>query len=180
MAFLGCLVRNCVFPVRRCSELEIWRGPVGATLQFSKTALYRSGKSAWISGFGGGSGSRPMGNPHVLTPGRASARRLGRHHFGVGTWGLRRRSLRKPRESPCPRGRRLSASRTHPMPLLSCDLSTKSHESMGIGARRDLNAHALVPVRHAMRSAVGGRGGDVRSRRAPNALALMRFEHQSP
>ena len=46
-------VRNLVFPVRRCSELEIWRGPARSTLQFSRTALHRSGKSAWISGFGG-------------------------------------------------------------------------------------------------------------------------------
>ena len=51
-------------------------------------------------GVWGGSGSRPMGNPHVLTPGRASARRLGRRHLGVGTWGLRRRSLRKAWQSP--------------------------------------------------------------------------------
>ena len=84
----------------------------------------------------GGFGSRPLGNPHALVPARASARRLGRHHFGVGTWGLRRRSLRKPRESPRPRGRRLTASRTR----------------------------------------TWGSGGH----NSPNALALMRFEHQIP
>ena len=39
------------------------------------------------------------------------------------------------------------------MPLLSCDLSTKSDDSMGIGARRVQNAHVLVPGRHAMRGA---------------------------
>ena len=47
-----------------------------------------------------GSGSRSLGNPHALAPARASARRLGRHHFGLGTWGLRRRSLGKPWQSP--------------------------------------------------------------------------------
>ena len=83
-----------------------------------------------------GSGSRSLGNPHALAPARASARRLGRHHFGVGTWGLRRRSLRKPRESPRPRGRRLIASRTR---------------TWGFGGHN-----------------------------SPNALALMRFEHQIP
>ena len=59
----------------------------------------------------------------------ASARRLGRHHFGVGTWGLRRRSLRKPRESPRPRGRRLIASRTR---------------TWGFGGHNSPNALALM------------------------------------
>ena len=53
MAFFECSVRNLVFPVRRCSELEFWRGPAAATLQFSRTALHRSGKSACFSSFGG-------------------------------------------------------------------------------------------------------------------------------
>ena len=52
-AFFEPPVRNLVFPVRRCSELEIWRGPARSTLQFSRTALHRSGKSACFSSFGG-------------------------------------------------------------------------------------------------------------------------------
>ena len=81
----------------------------------------------------GGFGSRPLGNPHALVPARASARRLGQHHFGVGTWGLRRRSLRKPRESPRPRGRRLTASRTR---------------TWGFGGNNSPNALALMRFKH--------------------------------
>ena len=107
---------------------------------FNSPVFENGAPSKWKIGlfleFWGGAGSRPLGNPHALVPARASARRLGRHHFGVGTWGLRRRSLRKPRESPRPRGRRLTASRTR----------------------------------------TWGSGG----RNSPNALALMRFEHQIP
>ena len=130
--FLKLPVRNLVFPVRRCSELEFWRGPARSTLQFSRTALHRSGRSTYFLGFGG-FGSRPLGNPHALVPARASARRLGRHHFGVGTWGLRRRSLRKPRESARPRGRRLTASRTR---------------TWGSGGRNSPNALALPRFEH--------------------------------
>ena len=53
VVFFVCPVRNLVFPVRRCSELEFWRGRAAATLQFSRTALHRSGKSACFSSFGG-------------------------------------------------------------------------------------------------------------------------------
>ena len=53
VSFFRCFVRNLVFPVRRCSELEFWRGPARSTLQFSRTALHRSGRSAYFSCFGG-------------------------------------------------------------------------------------------------------------------------------
>ena len=144
-------MRNLVFPVRRCSELEIWRGPARSTLQFSRTALHRSGKSAWISGWGG-FGSRSLGNPHALVPARASARRFGRAHFGVipmlssdpvAPAPQGRGDLAGAFENPCnphvppadvaPNALALMRSEhqiplpAHPMPLLSCDLNTRSH-----------------------------------------------------
>ena len=134
VGFLEPPVRNLVFPVRRCSELEIWRGPARSTLQFSKTKRRSiEVENRLGSRVLGGFGSRRLGNPHALVPARASARRLGRHHFGVGTWGLRRRSLRKPRESPRPRGRRLTASRTR---------------TWGSGGRNSPNALALIRFGH--------------------------------
>ena len=123
MRFFKPPVRNLVFPVRRCSELEIWRGPARSTLQFSRTALHRSGKSACFSGFGGvrfaifgqspcsrpgpGLGSAPRatpfwGNPHALIRSGCPS--------PIGTWGLGW-GLRNPWQSPRSPRRGLTADR---------------------------------------------------------------------
>ena len=154
--FFRAPVRNLVFPVRRCSELEIWRGPARSTLQFSKTALHRSEKSAWISGFGrvrfATGGQSPCSRPG---PGLGSAPRAtpfwGRD-VGIAPpepW----KTLAIPTFPPPP---------LHPMPLLSCDLNTKSHFP-----------HTQCPCSHPICTLNP-------TPRAPNALALMRFEHQIP
>ena len=131
VSFLGAPVRNLVFPVRRCSELEIWRGPARSTLQFSRTALHRSGKSAWISGFGGGPCSRPgpgLGSAPRATPfwGRDVGiappepwKTLGNPHVPPAAVAPNALALmRSEHQIPLP---------AHPTPLLPSDLNTKSH-----------------------------------------------------
>ena len=98
---------------------------MGATLQFSKTALYRSGKSAWISGFGGGPVRdrwaipmfSPRDGPRLGASGDAmwgvgsmfSSDSVA--PASIGTWGSGW-NLRKPRQSPRSPSRRLTANRT--------------------------------------------------------------------
>ena len=164
--FWGDPMRNVVFLARRGSELEIWRGPARSTLQFSRTALHRSGRSAYFSGFGGVRFAT-FGQSPCLRPGP-----------GLGS---------APRATPVSdvsmgisvRRCALLGERSALMPMLTSDPRSSvrapsdasfdpvSDVSMGISVRRC----ALLGERSALMPMLTS---------DPRSSVLMRFEHQIP